>query len=979
VQNRWARPSVALVALLLAVVMLPMAAGKAEALASDLFFSEYIEGSSNNKALEIYNGTSAAVDLAVGGYNVFMSFNGGTSTYTINLTGTVASGDVFVVAPTNANATILAQADQKQGTAWFNGDDAVMLRRGTTNVDVIGQIGFDPGTEWGTGVTSTADNTLRRKSAICAGDANGADAFNPSAQWDGFATDTFGGLGAHSPTCTLMPPVINEFVADHVGVDTAEYIEVFGDPSANYSAFSLLQIDGDGTDAGVIDAVWAVGTTNASGYWFTGYAGAVIEDGTLTLLLVGDFTGAVGNDLDTNDDGTLDTAPWTSVRDAVAVNDGGASDRTYGAPVLGPNYDGMGATAPGGASRLPNGTDTDAAADWMRNDYDLAGIPGYTGTPLWGEAYNTPNAVNQAAEACGDPYTPIYQVQGNGLASPLVGTEVAVEGIVVGDFQTGGKNGYYLQDPTGDANPATSDGTFIYAPSGKSVNPGDRVRVRGNVSEYFNLTEITVGTDWICSTGNPLPAATPLALPVPSQAFFEPFEGMLVTFPQTLYIAEYFDFDRYGEIVLTGARQYTPTAVVEPGAPAIALAAANALDRITLDDGRTTENPDPARHPNGADFTLANRFRGGDTVTGVTGILDYAFSKYRIQPTQGATYAAANPRPGIPAVGGTLKVASFNVLNYFTTLGSRGANTAEEFTRQRAKIFAALAAINADVVGIIEIENNTAAIADLVAGLNGLMGAGTYAYINTGVIGVDEIKVALIYKPATVAPRGAHAVLTSAVDPRFDSSMNRPALAQTFQAVAEGGIFTVAVNHLKSKGSPCAGDPDLGDGAGNCNLTRRNAGLALVDWLASDPTGSGDEDFLIIGDLNSYDKEDPIDVLRSRGYTDLLARFQGEYAYSYAFDGQLGYLDYALEHFGDDDKGRQRAQRFLFWHLGFWHRWRPYTEDDFHAHLPESLIQRRDDAPPGGDDPEAALLASADEADHALIWRRLLDRDYPGA
>ena len=88
--------------------------------------------------------------------------------------------------------------------------------------------------------------------------------------------------------------MINEFVADHVGPDTAEYVEVFGDPSTDYSAFSLLQIDGDGTDAGVIDAVWAVGTTNASGYWFTGFAGAVIEDGTLTVLLVGSFTGAVG-------------------------------------------------------------------------------------------------------------------------------------------------------------------------------------------------------------------------------------------------------------------------------------------------------------------------------------------------------------------------------------------------------------------------------------------------------------------------------------------------------------------------------------------------------------------------------------------------------------------------------------------------------------------------------------------------------------
>ncbi len=111
-----------------------------------------------------------------------------------------------------------------------------------------------------------------------------------------------------------------------------------------------------------------------------------------------------------------------------------------------------------------------------------------------------------------------------------------------------------------------------------------------------------------------------------------------------------------------------------------------------------------------------------------------------------------------------------------------------------------------------------------------------------------------------------------------------------------GGIFTAVVNHLKSKGSPCddLGDPDLGDGAGNCNLTRTAAAEALVDWLAGDPTGSGDADFLIMGDLNAYDKEDPIDALIAGGYSDLVYQYLGENAYSYVFDGQLGYLDHAL-------------------------------------------------------------------------------------
>ena len=173
------------------------------AASNDLFFSEYVEGSSNNKALEIYNGTGAPIDLAAGDYSVQMFFNGNpASTLTIDLTGTVAAGDVFVLAQSSAAATILAAADQTNGSGWFNGDDAVALYKGDTAIDVIGQTGLDPGTEWGTGLASTADNTLRRKQGVMDGDPNGGDAFDPATQWDGFASDTFAGLGTH----TVTPP-----------------------------------------------------------------------------------------------------------------------------------------------------------------------------------------------------------------------------------------------------------------------------------------------------------------------------------------------------------------------------------------------------------------------------------------------------------------------------------------------------------------------------------------------------------------------------------------------------------------------------------------------------------------------------------------------------------------------------------------------------------------------------------------------------
>ncbi|HET9241933.1 MAG TPA: Ig-like domain-containing protein [Gaiella sp.] len=199
------RTVLAVAALAAALVLAP----GAHTASTELFFSEYIEGSSNNKALEISNDTGAAIELGTGGYNVQMFFNGSaTAGLTINLTGTVADDDVFVLAHSSADAAILAQADQTNGAGWFNGDDAVVLRKGATVVDVIGQIGLDPGTEWGSGLTSTADNTLRRKASVSAGDPDGANAFDPGVEWDGFATNTFDGLGSHSVTPGDAAPTV---------------------------------------------------------------------------------------------------------------------------------------------------------------------------------------------------------------------------------------------------------------------------------------------------------------------------------------------------------------------------------------------------------------------------------------------------------------------------------------------------------------------------------------------------------------------------------------------------------------------------------------------------------------------------------------------------------------------------------------------------------------------------------------------------
>jgi hypothetical protein len=670
--------------------------------------------------------------------------------------------------------------------------------------------------------------------------------------------------------------VINEVDYDQPSTDTAEFVELKNVSSAaiNLDPYSLEFVDGSAGGASVYRTIELPAFALAAGDHYV-----VCASPANTPNCDLDVT----PDSDLIQDGSPDALGLrlgTTLVDAVS----------YGGDAGAPYTEGSGAgseSGSGGISRCADGSDTD------RNDLDV--IPRQI----------TPGATNSCPPPppfgeCGDGEdTPIHDIQGNGAATPLSGFQSVIEGVVVGDFQgSEGLGGFFIQgrDSDVDADPNTSEALFVASDS--PVAAGDVVRVKGTAEEFQGRTELNRVTNVAVCASEGSVSPTSLALPLGSVDEWEKYEGMLVTITQPLSIGESADFDRFNETVLTDGRLYQPTAVHEPGSPeAAALAESNARHRITLDDGRDVQHADPAIHPNGGIFALGNRFRGGDTVADVTGVLDFASGRYRIQPTKGADSSVVNPRPDGPQdVGGNLTVGSFDAGGYFTTLDGRGADTPEELQRQRTKIIAAITELDADVVGLVGIENNDAAVGDLVAGLNAASGAGTYASIDTGVVGTDDTKVTFVYKPARVTPVGDHAILDASVDPRFIDTLNRPALAQTFRSNERGGVFTVVVNQLKSKGSDCnaVGDPDTGDGSGNCNLTRTSAAEALVDWLATDPTGSGDDDFLIIGDLNSYAKEDPIDALRAGGYTDLVRTFAGASAYSFVSDGQLGYLDYAL-------------------------------------------------------------------------------------
>jgi len=707
--------------------------------------------------------------------------------------------------------------------------------------------------------------------------------------------------------------VINEIDYDQPGTDTAEFLEIknVSGSAIDLDPYTVELINGTGGGASVYQTIELPGVSVAAGDYFVVCANeATVANCDLD----------VAPDTNLIQNGAPDAAAillGSTLVDTVSYEGNTGAPYTEGSGVGledDPSLDAQ------GISRCADGADTD------QNNVDSLFAPI---TP--GEANDCP-APPPPLGACGDAATMIWEVQGSGPASPLVGQSHVVEGVVVGDFQGAGQlGGYFLQeeDAEADGDTATSDGIFVFD-TGLDVSVDDVIRVQGTVTEFFGLTEINnVSQATACSTGATATEAT-VTLPVASLDDWESVEGMLITIPHSLYASGNFTLGRFGEVDLAvGGPLDNPTNVVPPGAPALALQDLNDRSRIQLDDGSTVQNPLPLPPYLGPDGTL----RTGDTIASLTGVLSFGFGLYEVHPTEPVNFTRANARPETPPeVGGSLTVAAYNVLNYFTTLdGSgpicgplgnqdcRGADNAFELGRQRAKLVAALAELDADIVGFMEIENHPGDVptADLVDGINDVLGAGTYDYIPTGAVGSDAIRVALIYKPAEVTPVGDFAILDSAVDPDFDDQKNRPVLAHTFGENGTNDVVTVAVNHLKSKGSDCddVGDPDAGDGHGKCNGTRNRAAQALVDWLASDPTESGSAEHLIIGDLNSYAQEDPINSIEDAGYTDLIEDFVGtgwaSGAYSFNFQSQSGYLDHGLA----SSALRPRITGAVFWHV----------------------------------------------------------------
>ncbi|MFN0021470.1 MAG: ExeM/NucH family extracellular endonuclease [Pirellulaceae bacterium] len=560
----------------------------------------------------------------------------------------------------------------------------------------------------------------------------------------------------------------------------------------------------------------------------------------------------------------------------------------------------------------------------------------------------------------------IHDVQGSGATSPLVGQSVTVDAIVVGDFQNGDAdnqrnlNGFYVQEENvdfdGDAN--TSEAIFVFAGS-TNVAVGDRVLVTGNVLEFFGMTELSATSVIIVQAGavaNVNTMAIDVYLPAAGvtlnqnlayQPDLENYEGMLVRFPETLTISEQFNLDRFNEIKLSAGGR--PENYTNANDPSVAGYDAFLQDvgsrKITYDDGLNVQNASIDNLDGFAPYNTATAPRMGDTITDLTGVLDYQFagnaasgSTWRVRSIANGsnTFTDTNPRPAAhDSVGGRLEVGSLNVLNYFRTLDTsssattaiglqpRGANTAAEFDRQTAKLVNLLLAINPDMLGLTELENDFLpgsagnALEYLVDQLNAQAGPGTYAWVNPGsqFLGGDAIAVGFIYQPAKiqiaagttierlndaeVAAFNPGLLAQSTIGRIFDGvNTSRNALAVSFTENATGEVFTAVINHFKSKsGTGTGADADQLDGQGNWQQQRELAAQALTEWVATDPTGSGDGDYVLLGDFNAYVKEDALDVVNAAGFHNLADERLAD-PYSYVFDAQYGALDHAFANNG---------------------------------------------------------------------------------
>jgi predicted extracellular nuclease len=936
-------------------------AAPAFAVSPNIVISQVYGGGGNagatlrNDYVELFNRGTTSVSVA--GWSVQYAATGGSTWNTTPLTGTIPAGRYFLVQMASGGAvgTLLPTPDITGVTNMAAGagkvalvNIATVITNGTacpTGATIVDFVGYGPATTCSETTPTTPNISATLAAFRAAGgctdtDSNVADFANatPNARNSATATNSCSPL----PNLTINSVTANE-----------------GNSGITPFTFTVTLSAAAPTGGVTFDIATANNTATAgSDYTAKSLTAQNIPAGntsyTFTVDVLGDITPETSETFLVNVTNVVNANITTGQGTGTITNDDAAANLTINDVTLAEGNSGtttfaftvsLSAPAPAGGVTFDIATadgTTTAGSDYAAQNLTGQIIPAGSSTYTFNVAVNgdtvgeltetffvnitnVVNAIPLDAQGLGtitnDDATPIHTVQGSGNQSPLAGTVVTVEGIVTADFQGANQlSGFYIQTPDAeaDADVTTSQGIFVYtnlAPY--TVTIGDRVRVSATVIEFGTapntLTELVTPVISTISNGNALPAIVDVALPIAAIGDLERYEGMRVRFTQSLTVSDHFDLAHFGEVTLTAnSRALQPTNEVDlndavasgttssgnsNGAAVIAFDNLNKRSSILLDDASTLTYPAIVPFVDPVDHTL----RLGSTISNLTGILSQAFGAHRLYATVAPAFAYA-PRPVTPpAVGGNVKVASANVLNYFNGNGlgggfptARGADSPTEFARQRAKTVAALNGLGADVIGLLEMENDgvgaQSAIQDLINGLNAAAGPGTWNFIadpanySTVPGGTDAIRPIFIYKTAVVAPVG---LATTISDSAF--VIARAPVAQTFRLLANNEQFVAVINHFKAKSSGGATglDIDQNDGQANFNATRKLQAVALIGFINT--LAANTPRVITFGDFNAYEQEDPMDVLRAGGLSTIINN-----SYSYMFNGLSGSLDHAL-------------------------------------------------------------------------------------
>ena len=507
---------------------------------------------------------------------------------------------------------------------------------------------------------------------------------------------------------------------------------------------------------------------------------------------------------------------------------------------------------------------------------------------------------------CPVPTASIASVQGDATKSPMRKQTVTVQGIVT---LIQSDEGLYIEEPGSDNDSRTSNAIFIQStdlPTG--VQPGSVISARGMVSElgkgYFSLTAVIRVDELIqCATGRTLPLTT-VSLPLDNSGR-EALEGMRIQIDEALVVTNAYQLGRGNLTLSANGIQFVPTEIMAPGPDTAGLLAQNKAFALPATLAESTDDP--------------GLLISGSPISHITGVMAHDGRALRVSLESLTT--GSDPGFALPgaAQAGTLRIVGMNLHNYFNGDGKgqgfptpRGAKTLDGFENQRDRIGAAIKVLDPHVLGVMELENDgfgpDSAAADFIQLAHDATGKSWAVTRPAGDnTGTDKITVGLFYRSDQLEAIGPAQTLTG---PEFRRS--RQPLAQVFKMLPDGEIILVVINHLKSKGSclESGEDADQKDGQGCWNPMRLASAKKMSAWVKSIAASTGTGNILILGDMNAYRNEDPINAIRDAGFTELMDKEQGQ-IYSFVYFGQHGTLDYAFS----SDALLPNVEQAFIWHV----------------------------------------------------------------